>query len=82
MFNKNEHFIWTKANTSIRNILMQFGMVESKLLWTPFMTNCKLLKDMGLQSDVDFETMQPIPFQNVIGNLMYEIVCIRLHVAH
>jgi hypothetical protein len=37
---------------------------------------------MGLQSDVDFETMQPIPFQNVIESLMYEMVCIRLDIAH
>ncbi len=46
------------------------------------MTNYKLLQDMGLQSDVDFETMQPITFQNVIERLMYEMVCIRLDIAH
>jgi len=82
MFNKIEHFIWTKTSTSIKNIFRQFGMAESKLIWTPFMTNCKLLKDMGLQNDVDFETMQPIPFQNVIESLMYEMVFIRLDIAH
>jgi len=37
---------------------------------------------MGLQNDVDFETMQPISFQNVIESLMYEMVCIRLDIAH
>jgi len=32
---------------------------------------------MGLQSDVNFETMWPIPFQNVIESLMYEMICTR-----
>jgi hypothetical protein len=57
-------------------------MVESKLVWTPFMTNCKLSKDIGLQNDVNFETMWPISFQNVIGSFMYEMVCIKLDIAH
>ncbi len=82
MFNKTKKIIWTKTSTLIKNILRQFGMAESKLVQTPFMTNCKLLKDMGLQSDVDFETMWSIPFQNVIGSFMYEMVCIRPNIAH
>jgi hypothetical protein len=55
----------------IEGILKQFGMVENKLVQTPFMTNCKFLKDMGLQNDANLETMQVISFQNVIGSLMY-----------
>jgi hypothetical protein len=27
----------------------QFGMVESKPIWTPFITNCKILKDVSLK---------------------------------
>lgn len=52
-------------------------MVESKLIWTPFMTNCKLSKDMGFQIDANLEALQAIPFQNVIRNLMYTKVCTR-----
>ncbi len=36
---------------------MQLGMAKSKLVRTPFMTNCKLSKDMGLQNDVNLEVM-------------------------
>jgi hypothetical protein len=43
-------------------------MVESKLIQTPFMTNCKLSKDMGFQNDANLEIMWVIPFQNVIGS--------------
>jgi hypothetical protein len=45
------------------------------------MTNCKLLKDMCPHSDVDLEVMQTIPFQNVIQNLMYAMVCKRPDIA-
>jgi hypothetical protein len=45
------------------------------------MTNYKLLKDMCPQSDVDLEVMQAIPFQNVIRNLMYAMICKRPNIA-
>jgi hypothetical protein len=38
-------------------MLKQFGMAQNKLEQTPITTNCKLLKNMGFQSDVDFEKM-------------------------
>jgi hypothetical protein len=46
------------------------------------MTNYKLLKDMGPQSDVNLEAMQAILFQNVIGSFMYAMVCVRLDISH
>jgi hypothetical protein len=46
------------------------------------MTNYKLLKDMGPQSDVNLEAMQAILFQNVIGSFMSAMVCIRPNSAH
>jgi hypothetical protein len=45
------------------------------------MTNCKLSKDMGLQSDANLEALQAIPFQNAIGNFMYTKVCTRPDIA-
>jgi hypothetical protein len=45
------------------------------------MTNCMFLKDMCLQNDVDLETMQAIPFQNVTLSLMYAMVCKRLDIT-
>jgi hypothetical protein len=56
-------------------------MVENKLIITPFMTNCKLSKDMGPQTDANLEGMWVIIFQDVIGNLMYAIVCTRFDVV-
>jgi len=46
------------------------------------MTNYKLLKDMGLQSDVYLEIMRVILFQNVIGSFMYAMVCVKPNIAH
>ncbi len=75
--------IYLNQNKHIGGILKQFEMVKSKLVWiTPFMTNCKLSKDIGPQNDVDLEGTSAILFQNAIGNLMYAMVCIRLDIAH
>jgi ATP-binding cassette subfamily B (MDR/TAP) protein 1 len=46
------------------------------------MTNCKISKDIGPQSDADLEAMQAIPIQNVIESLMYAMVCTRLDIAY
>jgi hypothetical protein len=35
------------------------------------MTNCKLSKDVGLQSSTNLEAMWVILFQNDVGSLMY-----------
>jgi hypothetical protein len=49
--------IYLDPKIYIQGILKQFGMFENKSIRTPFMTNCKLSKDMGLQNDANFETM-------------------------
>ncbi len=56
-------------------------MVENKLVQTPFMTNWKLSKDMGPQSDEDLEEMWAILFQNAIRSLVYAMVCTRFNIA-
>jgi ATP-binding cassette subfamily B (MDR/TAP) protein 1 len=56
-------------------------MVKNKSIPIPFMTFCKLSKDMGIQNDVDLEVMWVIPFRNVIGSFMYAILCTRHDIA-
>jgi len=45
----------------------------TRKLWLP--------KDMGPQNDANLEGMWVILFQDVIGNLMYAIVCTRLDIV-
>jgi hypothetical protein len=49
--------IYLNPRKYIGGILKQFGMFENKSTRTHIMTNCKLSKDMGLQSDANFEAM-------------------------
>jgi ATP-binding cassette subfamily B (MDR/TAP) protein 1 len=56
-------------------------MVKNKSIQIPFMTFCKLSKDMGIQNDVDLEVMWVIPFRNVIGSFMCAILCTRHDIA-
>jgi ATP-binding cassette subfamily B (MDR/TAP) protein 1 len=69
-------------NKYIGSIFRQFGIDESKLIQTPFMTNFKLSKDMGPLNDASLNAMHAIPFQNVIGSLMYAMVCTKVDIAH
>jgi hypothetical protein len=73
--------IYLNPRKYIGGILKQFGMFENKSIWTPFMTNCKLSKDISLQSDANFEAMWAILSQNVIGSFMYAMVCTRFNIA-
>lgn len=58
-------------------MLRHFCMIKSKLVWTFFITNFKLLKDMGFQNNVDLEVMWVIVLWKVFQILMDTIVCIR-----
>ncbi len=73
--------IYLNPKKCIGGILKQFGMFENKSIQTPFMTNCKLSNDMGLQSDANFEAMWAISSQNVIGSFMYAMVCTRSNIT-
>jgi hypothetical protein len=57
-------------------------MVENKPIQTPFVTNCKLSKHMGFQSDGGLEVMWAISFQNAIESFMYAMICKRLDIGH
>jgi hypothetical protein len=53
-------------------------MIKSKLVWTFFIANFKLLKDMGFQNNVELEVMWVILLWKVFQILMDVVVCIRL----
>jgi hypothetical protein len=40
----------------------------------------KLSQDMGPSTQVDEEALRNIPYLSVVGILMYEIVCMKLHI--
>ncbi len=73
--------IYLNQNKYIGGILRQFGMVKNKLVWIPFLINCKFSKDMNPQNDVNLENMWVIMFQNDIGSLVYVMVCTRLDIT-
>ncbi len=74
--------IYLNQNKYIGSIFRQFGIDETKLIQTPFMTNFKILKDMGPQNDASLNAMHAIPFQNAIGSLMNAMVCTKANIAH
>ncbi len=73
--------IYLNQSKYIGGILKLFGMAKNKLVQIPFMINCKFLKDMNPQNDANLEAMWVSMFQNVIGSLIYAMVCTRLDIA-
>jgi hypothetical protein len=55
-------------------------MDTCKPISTPMQPNIKLSKEMTLESNVE-EEMTKIPYFNVVGNLMFCMVCTKHNIA-
>lgn len=53
-------------------------MTECKLVTSSFDSNIKLSKDDIPKHDDEMVYMRKIPYSNVVGSLMYVIICKRL----
>jgi len=65
----------------VNDILKKFNMDICKPISTPMQPKIKLLKGMPLEFDVK-EEMSKIPYSNVVGSLMYCMVCIRPGISY
>lgn len=66
----------------INDILVRFNMGECKDVSTPLNSNVKLTKEMCPKSEEEMMEVQNLPYQNLIGSLMYLAVSTRPDIAH
>ncbi|KAH9318746.1 hypothetical protein KI387_020515, partial [Taxus chinensis] len=66
----------------IRNILKKFGMENCKPVSTPMEVGNKLSLDMCPKTQEEESYMSMVPYQNVVGSLMYAMVSSRPDIAH
>ncbi len=66
----------------VNDIFKKFNMHICKPISTPMQPNIKLSKEKPLESDVKKEEMSKIPYSNVVGRLMYCMVCIRPDISY
>ncbi|XP_038885973.1 secreted RxLR effector protein 161-like [Benincasa hispida] len=63
-------------------MLKIFRMNESKSVTTPLVSHFKLSLEHAPQTDDERDQMQVVPYANVVGNLMYLMVCTISDLAH
>lgn len=63
-------------------MLSKFAIHDSKLVTLPLACHFKLSKEQCPQDEYDITYMQKVSYTNVVGSVMYTMVCTRLDVAH
>ena len=59
-----------------------FNMQDCKPVKVPSPIGTKLCTDQCPQSQEDIEYMAHVPYTNVVGSLMYAMVCTRPDISH
>lgn len=63
-------------------IIGKFHLEQAKTLKTPFAQHFKLSATQSPVSEKDIVDMKSVPYANLVGSLMYGMVCCRPDLAH
>ncbi|KAL2231405.1 UNVERIFIED_CONTAM: Retrovirus-related Pol polyprotein from transposon TNT 1-94 [Sesamum indicum] len=74
--------ILLNQKTYLLSILKKFSMENSKPTTVPLAAHFQLSKSQCPQSENDMQKMSKIPYSNVIGSIMFLMVCTRPDVAY
>ena len=67
----------------MKKVLQHFGMCEkTKLVSTPLGPHFKLSTSQCPKTEEEQEYMSKVPYSNVVGSLMYVMVCTRPDISH
>ncbi|KAK9053912.1 hypothetical protein SSX86_024987 [Deinandra increscens subsp. villosa] len=66
----------------VKNILQQYGMEGCKPITTPFAPHFKLSLEDCLKTKEESDYMAKVPYSNVVGSLMYLMVCTRPDISY
>ena len=79
---RGNHMIYFSQQKYVENILERFGMEDCKPLAIPLDSNSKLLRDMNPQIPEEIEAMKNVPYQSVVGSLVYAMIGTRVDIAY
>jgi len=74
--------LWLSQQRYIEKILLRFGMNNVKPVSVPLASHFKLSSSLCPNSDEEKDYMSRIPYANVVGCLMYAMVCTRPDISH
>lgn len=73
--------LFLHQSSYISKVLKKFGMNNCKPVTLPLANHFVLSKDQAICNEYKVEYMSRIPYSNVIGSIMYLMVCTRLNLA-
>eukprot|EP00253_Pinus_taeda_P005443 PITA_05443 len=74
--------LWLSQQKYIEKILLRFGMDNVKPVSVPLASHFKLSSSLCPNTDEEKDYMSRIPYANVVGCLMYVMVCTRPDISH
>lgn len=66
----------------IDSLLEKFGMTDANPASTPLAYSTTLSKQMSPKTQEEIDAMKDIPYQVVVGSLMYAAICTRPDISH
>eukprot|EP00253_Pinus_taeda_P010898 PITA_10898 len=79
---KSNGKLWLSQQKYIEKILLRFGMNNVKPVSVPLASPFKLSSSLCPNTDEEKDYMSRIPYANVVGCLMYAMVCTRPDISH
>ena len=73
--------LWLLQSDYLARMLKKYQMNNSKGVSTPLSQQFKLSADQGPKTEQEKKEMEMIPYSNIVGSLMYTMVCTRPDMA-
>ena len=74
--------LWLSQKKYVEKVLEKFGMNNMKPVNVPLASHFKLSSDLSPRNNEEKKYMSRVPYENVVGNLMYAIVSTRPDISH
>ena len=80
--NRKEKTLWLSQADYVDKVLKRFNLNNVKPTATPIAQHFKLCKAQATSSQQEAKELESIPYSNIIGSLMYAMICTRPDISH
>lgn len=80
--NKSQNSLAIRQPEYLEKVLKRFRIESAKLVKTPLAQHFKLSSMQSPSTTAETDSMKTIPYSNLVGSLMYTMVCCRLDLAY
>ena len=74
--------LWLSQKDYIKKVVQKFQVESSKGASVPISQQFKLSRDQCPRTEAEEREMKPIPYANIVGSVMYKMICTLPDIAH